>query len=129
MNVILDTNAYSELLRGNKTVLEWLEKSETILMSVIVIAELLSGFKGGSKEKFNFEILNKFLTNPKIKIIDVTLQTANLFSELKNYLRIKGKPIPINDIWIAAHSYQYESILISYDKHFKEIPNISIWEI
>jgi tRNA(fMet)-specific endonuclease VapC len=128
MKVLIDTNAFSEVLRGNNLVLEWLETSEFVLMSVIVVAELLTGFKGGSKEKENTDILKAFISNPKVKVVNATLKTASKFSEIKHYLKMNGKPIPINDIWIAAQSFEFEATLVTFDKHFKEIPEINLWD-
>ena len=128
MKVLLDTNAYSDLLRGNDLVFQRIEKSGKIFMSIIVIAELLSGFKGGAKEKQNIRILNDFISNPKVVTIDATIKTAAIFSEIKHYLKIKGTPIPINDIWIAAHAYEHKAELITFDIHFKNIPKISVWK-
>jgi tRNA(fMet)-specific endonuclease VapC len=128
MKVILDTNAYSGLLRGNSEVLEWLESSETVFMSVFVLAELLYGFKGGNKEKHNNEILNGFMSNPKITTIDATLRTSTIFSEIKYFLKKQGAQIPINDIWIAAHTYESGATLITFDNHFKGIPKIKVWD-
>jgi tRNA(fMet)-specific endonuclease VapC len=128
MKVLLDTNAYSDLLRGNSLIADLLDNSETIFMSVIVIAELLTGFKGGFKEKKNIEILNEFLINPNVITIDVSIKTASIFSDIKHFLKEQGKPLPINDIWIAAHSYEFQTTLITYDKHFEVIPKIDIWK-
>jgi len=128
MRILLDTNAYSELLRGNDLVLEWLENSEIIILSIIVIAELLTGFKGGTKEKKNNAILQDFATHPKVQIVNASLKTAQIFSEIKHYLKLNGKPMPINDIWIASQSIEFDAKLISFDKHFKEIPKLDIWE-
>ena len=129
MKVLLDTNAYSELLRGNEAVHELLENSDKIYMSVIVVAELLTGFKGGSKEKQNIEILNEFNSNPKVLIIDVTTKTAAIFSEIKHYLKTKGLAIPINDVLIAAQSFEFQSTIITFDKHFSNIPKIKVHEM
>ncbi|MGA2298413.1 MAG: PIN domain-containing protein, partial [FCB group bacterium] len=113
MRILLDTNAYSELLRGNDLVLEWLENSEIIILSIIVIAELLTGFKGGTKEKKNNAILQDFATHPKVQIVNASLKTAQIFSEIKHYLKLNGKPMPINDIWIASQSIEFDAKLIS----------------
>lgn len=126
MTVLIDTNAFSELLRGDKNILECLDKSESVIMPVIVVAELLTGFKGGSKEKENNELLQAFISHPKVKVGNVSLKTASIFSEIKHFLKLNGKPIPINDIWIAAHSFEFEATLVTHDKHFKEIPRIKI---
>jgi tRNA(fMet)-specific endonuclease VapC len=41
-------------------------------------------------------------------------------------LRKKGKPIPENDIWIAAIARRYQLTIVTRDKHFKEIESISL---
>jgi len=127
MNILLDTNAYSELFRGNETILKWLEDADFVFMSIVVIAELLSGFKGGSKDKSNTELLQKFLSNPKVKILNATFKTATIFAELKNYLKTLGRLIPINDVWIAAHSFEFDATLLTFDNHFKALPKLKIW--
>ena len=42
-------------------------------------------------------------------------------------LRKSGKPIPINDVWIAAHGLETGSILVTYDDHFAVIPGLRLW--
>jgi tRNA(fMet)-specific endonuclease VapC len=39
-----------------------------------------------------------------------------------------GTPIPINDIWIAAHSLETGSILVTYDDRFALIPGLRLWD-
>ena len=128
MIISLDTNEYSELLRGDVKVLEWLEKAEKIFISVAVVAELLYGFKGGKKEKENICTLEEFLSNPKINVIEISLRTASIFSDIMHFLKQKGTPIPLNDIWIAAQSFEYDATLVTYDKHFQLIPKIKLWD-
>jgi len=127
--ILLDTNIYSNFLRGNIEILDCIKNSSHIYISIFVIAELLSGFKGGSKEEQNIKILNNFLNKKKVEIIDANHETSKLFAIIKNQLKQDGKPIPINDIWIAAHSMQTYSTLISNDKHFNYIKNIKVLNI
>jgi tRNA(fMet)-specific endonuclease VapC len=51
--------------------------------------------------------------------------TAKFYGSIKAALRKKGKPIPENDIWIAAIAQQYDLILITRDNHFSEIDNLN----
>ena len=125
-NILLDTNAYVNLLAGDQIILEFLSQAENVYMSTIVLGELFSGFRGGTKQQSNIKMLNKFLSKPTINIVNVSRDTAEIFAEVKNYLKTKGKPIPINDVWIAAHAVETSSILISYDKHFGNIPMIRL---
>ncbi len=126
--ILLDTNAYSNFLRGNENILSVLSNANIVYMSVIVLGELYSGFKGGNKESRNKELLRTFIQKPTINILDVTIETSEIFAEIKNSLKMSGNPIPINDIWIAAHSIETGSVLVSIDNHFEKIPGIRIWK-
>ena len=126
--VLLDTNAYSAFMAGDQRVLEYIVEAEAVHISTIVIGELYAGFHGGDKLIQNKEELKAFLSKDGIKIIDVTMETAEIFGEIKSGLSKKGKMIPLNDIWIAAHSIETGSKLITYDEHFKNINGLRIWE-
>jgi tRNA(fMet)-specific endonuclease VapC len=125
--ILLDTNAYSNYLRGNENVFNVLSDANIVYMSVIVLGELYSGFKGGNKESWNKGLLLKFLKKPTINILDATIETSEIFAEIKNTLKISGNPVPINDVWIAAHSIETGSILVTNDDHFGKIPGIRFW--
>ena len=126
--IVLDTNAYSNLLSGANEVLDIIAVTDTVYMSIFVLGELYAGFKGGTKEKYNIKVLNNFLQKPTVKILNATNETAEFFALIKNQLKKIGKPIPVNDIWISAHTIESGSILVSYDKHFNSIENLRIWD-
>jgi len=126
--ILLDTNAYTAFMAGDRYVFSYMVDSEVVYISTIVIGELFAGFYGGDKVLQNKEELKIFLSKDSIKIIDVTMETAEIFGELKSALVGKGRMIPLNDIWIAAHAIEYGSKLITYDEHFKNIDGLRIWE-
>ncbi len=126
--VLLDTNAYSSYLAGDKQVLEVLSQAGIVYISIFVLCELHAGFKGGLKEKENLDILNKFLAKPTVQVLDASTETAEIFGMIKNTLKKLGKPLPINDVWIAAHALETGSVFITYDQHFKEIPTLRLWK-
>lgn len=126
-SVSLDTNAYSAYLLGNKKVLNALIKADIVYMSTIMIGELYAGFYGGSKFEKNKEYLESFLKKSTVTILEVTLTTAETFGRIKNNLKEIGSPLPLNDIWIAAHAIETNSELITFDTHFKKIPGLKIW--
>ena len=125
--IVVDTNAYAQLLTGNEMVLDTIVNAETVYMSIFVLGELFAGFSGGSKEKQNREILNRFLLKPTVKILNATTETAEVFGHIKSNLKTAGSPIPINDVWIAAHAIETGSVLVSFDSHFKNVPGIRLW--
>jgi len=126
--VLLDTNAYSELLKGDERVLNEVGEAEKVYMSVFVLGELFYGFKGGRREIQNRGYLKKFLSKHTVRMLEASEQTAEYFSEIKHNLETLGKKIPLNDVWIAAHVMQHGAILITFDKHFEHIPGVRIWQ-
>jgi tRNA(fMet)-specific endonuclease VapC len=104
--ILLDTNAYSALLAGNQDVLARLAESEQVLLSVVVLGELFCGFKGGPRERENRELLADFLRRPPVRVVEISMSTAEIFAQVKDRLRKAGRPIPLNDIWIAAQALE-----------------------
>ena len=127
--ILLDTNAYSAYLAGDDRVFDVLTQAGLVYMSIFVLGELYSGFKGGRKEKNNLEILNKFLVKPTVHILDATSETAESFATIKYALKKSGTPLPINDIWIASHAMETGAVVITYDQHFKQIPGLRLWNV
>lgn len=122
--VLLDTNAYVAFKRGEASVIEIIQYAETLAVSPIVLGELLSGFECGNKTKKNRDELQQFLQSSRIRLFSITSDTANFYSQIYSSLRAKGKPIPSNDIWIAAQSLENGCVLCSHDKHFKAIESL-----
>lgn len=128
MRILLDTNTYSSYLTQDEMVMEYLERADTIFVSTIVIGELLAGYKRGSKKIENKERLHTFLEKPGVAIINVSKETSEVYAQIQFELAQKGKPIPSNDAWIAAHALETGSVLVTYDRHFLKIPGLRLWD-
>lgn len=122
--ILIDTNAYVAFKRGEPSVLEVIQHAESLAISPIVLGELLSGFEYGNKIKKNRDELQQFLQSSRIRLFAITPDTANFYSQIYSSLRSKGKPIPSNDIWIAAQTLENGCVLCSFDKHFKAIEGL-----
>ncbi len=105
-----------------------LARADTVYMSVFVLGELSAGFKAGSKEKGNKQLLERFLLKPTVSVLDATMDTADVFGFIMASLRKSGTPIPINDVWIAAQCLETGSLLVTYDNHFAQIPGLCLWD-
>jgi len=127
--IILDTYAYSAFMGGDKKVFDYIVESEIVYISTIVIGELFAGFYRGERLSQHREELRAFLDKDGVEVIDVSIETAEIFGEIKASLSKEGKMIPLNDIWIAAHSVETGAKLISYDTHFKSICGLRIWNV
>ncbi len=126
--VLLDTNAYVRFLAGDENVLACLAQADRVFMSVFVLGELFAGFRGGAKEKKNRQILDRFLAKPSVCVLDATRETAEYFGMIKNALKKSAHPIPINDVWIAAHALETGAVLATYDSHFLAVPGLRTWD-
>jgi tRNA(fMet)-specific endonuclease VapC len=122
--VLIDTNAYAALMRGDQRVADELSHHEAILLSPIVIGELLDGFQNGTRSKENRDILERFRAKPRTIGVPITDATSEWFAEIKRQLRVKGKPIPANDVWIAASCMEHGARLLTFDAHFAEIDGL-----
>ena len=126
MRVLLDTNAYSMLMRGHEHVAEIVREAEELLFSTVVVGELLYGFRHGTRFEQNAADLRSVLDSPYSTLVEVGSITADRYSRIAASLRAKGHPIPTNDVWIAAHAMETGADLVSADGHFKHIDGI-VW--
>ena len=126
--ILLDTNAYSGFMAGDALIFDYIVESELVYISTVMLGELFAGFLRSSKFSANKQELKSFLSKDGIKIVDVTIETSEIFGEIKASLRHSGKMIPLNDIWIAAHAIETGSKLVTYDSHFKHITGLRLWD-
>lgn len=126
--ILLDTNAYVRFLAGDERVLASLAGADRVYMSVFVLGELEAGFRAGKKGRENKRILESFLEKPSVAVLEATRETAEIFGIVKDSLRKAGKPLPVNDVWIAAHALETGSVLVTYDAHFRAVPGLRVWE-
>jgi len=121
----LDTNAYAALFRGNDLVADRVRRAEQVLISAVVAGELLFGFRNGSRYEANARRLDDFLASPYVAFLPVTFVTADRFARIAASLRRKGRPLPSNDIWIAAHAMESGADLLSFDQHFAHVDGLA----
>ena len=125
MRILLDSNAYTLLMRGQNQVAELVRRSEEILLSPIVIGELLYGFRRGSRFERNVADLRALIESPYVSLIPVGSVTADRYARIAESLRAKGRPIPTNDLWIAAQAMETGADLVSADQHFAHVDEIA----
>ena len=126
MRILLDSNAYSLLMRGHEQVAELVRMAEEVLLSAIVVGELMYGFRRGSYFERNTADLRSLLDSPYTSFVEVGTVTADRYSRIAASLRAKGRPIPTNDVWIAAHAMETGADLVSADGHFEHVDGI-VW--
>ena len=126
MKLVLDTNAYCLCDRAFEPALTALEKSQSLYLPIISYGELYYGFKHGLRFSKNFKRLEKFIVEFDVELIVIDTDVAKKFGDIFASLRKKGKPIPTNDIWIAACCMSVGGVLLTADQHFKAVEHIQL---
>lgn len=122
--ILIDTNIYVAFKRKQKPVVELLRQAESIGVSTVVLGELLAGFRCGSREKENRRELDEFLDSPRVGVLSIDEETAEFYAGVFRALRDKGRPIPSNDLWIAAVALRHGLALATLDEHFLHIDGL-----
>lgn len=122
--VLLDTSGFIAVRRGHPDVVSIVRRAERIAVTPVVIGELLSGFRKGHRRAENERDLERFLCTPRMEILAVDRETADRYAAIADDLRARGRPIPTNDLWIAASAMQHGLELVTTDAHFKGVPQI-----
>lgn len=125
MRILLDTNAYSDLARGHSALSARIRQAEAVLLSSVVAGELLGGFRRGTRFHESLSDLQRFLAQPRVHLLPVTWTTAERYGRIYAALRRRGKPIPTNDMWIAAHAMETGAELLSSDPHFQCVEGLA----
>ncbi len=99
-------------------------ESVGIYVPTIVIGELAFGAMKSVHIDENLETLDDFVLNSTV--LSVGLQTAHNYGRLKQVQRAKGRPIPDNDLWIAAITIEHKLALATRDERFKEIDDLQV---
>ena len=121
---LLDTNIIAALFKGEKNIADKMDEATDVCIPTIVMGELHYGAQYSTKVRSNTKNINRL--SVYYKILNATENTALIYGIIKANLRKKGKPIPENDIWIAAIAQENELTLVTRDKHFDEIEGLQI---
>ena len=125
MRLALDTNRYTDLCRGEPSVIETVELANEVWLPFIVVGELRAGFAVGTQGTRNEAALRRFLLKPGVAILYADDQTTQHYAAVYRQLRRQGTPIPTNDMWIAALVLQHSLVLFARDAHFDALPQLT----
>lgn len=122
--LLLDTNIVIELFRGNQVVIAMLDKQENIYLSTAALGELYLGAYRSTNVSKKLQEIKSFLESCIVVYTDAI--TSDNYAVIKTALLNRGKPIPENDLWIAATALQYKIPLYTFDRHFEEVEGITL---
>jgi tRNA(fMet)-specific endonuclease VapC len=117
--MILDTNALSAAADNDPAVIALLAQADQLAIPVIVLGEYRYGIAQSRNRASCANWLKGLLQD--CLVLDIHEPTSYHYAEITLELRQKGKPIPTNDVWIAALCRQHRLPLLSRDRHFDVI--------
>ncbi len=131
MRYLLDTEHWSHIQRRHPQVIAHIDRlpeTATLFMPVVAQGELLAGIAAVTDEQRRAELRHLYeeVVAMATDILPVTSEVAERYAAIFVALRRKGKPIPINDIWIAAIALAHGLILVSSDEHFRLIDGLQV---
>ncbi len=114
--MILDTNALSAYLDSTVEAVEIVSEAVEIAIPVIVAGEFVFGIAQSRHREAYERSLERMLD--RCAVLDIGIETARHYAAIRLELKAAGKPIPSNDVWIAALSRQHSMTVMSRDSHF-----------
>lgn len=122
--ICLDTSAYSHFKRGHAEAVSIVGRAREVGIPAVVLGEVRTGFRLGSRADRNEEELRAFLVHPAVRVLDVDDDAASIYADLVADLRRKGTPLPTNDVWIAAVAVREGAIVLTHDAHFQQMRRV-----
>ena len=120
--MILDTNALSAAADREPAALEVVARAERLAVPAIVLGEYRLGIAQSRRRTEYENWLREWIGT--VTVLDVDEVTTHHYAEIGLELKRSGKPIPANDLWIAALCRQHSLPLISRDRHFDVVKGL-----
>jgi tRNA(fMet)-specific endonuclease VapC len=121
---LIDTVAAIAQLNNDVAILPLFTAMVRVSIPIIVVAELYAGAEHSGRVEANIQRTDKYLDGANILFCD--LETARRYGKIVQMLSKKGRPIPQNDMWIAALALQHQLTLVTRDAHFNQIDGLGV---
>ncbi len=121
---LIDTNVIIRFFKGETELFSLFDEREKLYISSVSVGELMYGAALSQKADFNRE--NYFCFCEQMKVLYPDLEVAKSYGRIKASLKMKGRPIPENDIWIAATALAADLTLVTADSDFSFVDGISV---
>ena len=120
--MILDTKALSAAADRQPAALAVVARARRIALPVIVLGEFRLGI-AQSRHRASYEDwLRQWIA--AVEVLPVDEETTRHYAHVALELKRKGRPIPTNDVWIAALARRHSLPILSRDRHFDLVAGI-----
>jgi tRNA(fMet)-specific endonuclease VapC len=120
-SVLVDTNVVVAYFRGDMTLQPHFAGITPLYLPWVVLGELHFGAQRAQRRQEQLAYIHDLLTYAVVLFPD---QDTEVYGQVKAELAQLGKPIPDNDLWIAAMARQYDLPLATRDAHFTHVPRL-----
>jgi predicted nucleic acid-binding protein len=120
----VDTSVCIAAQRGSAQVTAILQGLQTIAVNPVVAGELYLGASLSGNTIRNRRRVAAFLESPNLRMLPISADTAPYYALIKTQLQRKGRPIPDNDVWIAASAMEHGLALLTQDHHFDHVEGL-----
>jgi len=122
--IAVDTNAVIAYRAGISEVCGIINSAEVVLIPAIVVGELRYGALNSRRIEENQEAVDSFLEHSVFIRIDEKISAR--YAAVRFALKKIGRPLPENDIWIAAACLEMDVPLLTRDSHFENVEGLRI---
>jgi tRNA(fMet)-specific endonuclease VapC len=121
--VAIDTNIAIAYLNG-KSEKDFFVDFDEVYLPITVLGELRFGAENSAKRNENINKID--ILTEKCKVLDINSSVAAQYAITRKQLKNIGKPIPENDIWIAAICITNNLSLDTDDAHFHFVSELNL---
>jgi tRNA(fMet)-specific endonuclease VapC len=122
--IALDSTIAIRFLNGDAVVVTKVTSQPIVILPIPVVGELLFGAENSARPVENLSRYLQFIQ--ACSIVPMGQETAVHYSRTRHALKLKGRPIPENDIWIAAQCLEHDWVLVTHDRHFSYVNNLVV---
>jgi len=124
MALILDTNALSAFAEGNQALRKAIDEEPDLALPAVVLGEYYFGIRQ-SRLRARYEDWLRRHTSA-FQVLRLGETTASHYADIRSELRSVGRPIPSNDLWIAAAAREHRMGVLSRDRHFEAVRGLKL---
>lgn len=125
--LLLDTNVVIAFLGHDQAAIACIEAAREVFIPMAVLGELYYSAYASELVEHNLASLERL--TERVAVLTTDTHTARLYGAIKAGLRTKGRPIPENDIWIAATALQHGLSLATRDAHFEYADGLTVEQL